>query len=139
MRTINEIIIHCSATREDCDFTAEDIDLWHRQQGYDCIGYHFVIRLNGTLEIGRPIDKVGAHVKGHNQNSIGIVYIGGVDANGSFRDTRTPEQRGMMMFLIKTLLACFSTIKKVSGHCEYANKACPCFDVHSEYDKLFVK
>ncbi|MBQ0048079.1 MAG: N-acetylmuramoyl-L-alanine amidase [Prevotellaceae bacterium] len=94
MRTINELIIHCSATAEGKDFTAADIDRWHRVQGWSGIGYHFVIRLDGTVEPGRPIDKAGAHCSGHNANSLGICYIGGIAPDGKTpKDTRTPAQR----------------------------------------------
>lgn len=54
MRKITEIIIHCSATKEGMDFTVEDIDRWHRQRGFDSIGYHFVIYRDGSLHAGRP-------------------------------------------------------------------------------------
>ena len=104
MRKIDLIIIHCSATREGKDFRAADIDRWHRQQGFKSIGYHFVVRLNGEVERGRPIAEVGAHCKGHNATSIGVCYIGGLAADGKTpKDTRTVEQRKAMRNLVKTL------------------------------------
>ena len=104
MRKIDLIIIHCSATAEGKDFRAADIDRWHRQQGFKSIGYHFVVRLNGEVERGRPIAEVGAHCKGHNATSIGVCYIGGLDADGNKpKDTRTVEQRKAMRNLVKTL------------------------------------
>lgn len=93
MRKINQIIVHCSATPEGKNFNANDIDRWHKERGFDCIGYHYVIDLDGTIEKGRPIEKVGAHVKGHNSNSIGVCYIGGLASDGKTpKDTRTVEQ-----------------------------------------------
>lgn len=83
MRTINEIIIHCSATREGQDFSVKDIDRWHKQRVFLMVGYHYIIRLDGTIEQGRPLEMIGAHCTGHNAHSIGICYIGGLDSNGN--------------------------------------------------------
>ena len=79
MRTINLIVIHCSATREDKDFTEYDLDVCHRRRGFNGAGYHFYIRKNGDIKSTRPIEKVGAHAKGFNRESIGICYEGGLD------------------------------------------------------------
>ena len=76
MRKITEIIIHCSATTEGKDFTVEDIDRWHRQRGFNGIGYHFVIYRDGSIHAGRSKRQIGAHCKGHNTISLGICYIG---------------------------------------------------------------
>lgn len=89
MREINSLIIHCSATPEGRDFTVEDIDRCHRQRGFRCIGYHYVIYRDGSIHPGRPVACEGAHCLGHNADSIGICYIGGVDAAGKPKDTRT--------------------------------------------------
>ena len=130
MRKITKIILHCSATRERQAFTAKDIDLWHRRQGFQMIGYHYVILLDGTVETGRPLEQPGAHTYGHNANSIGICYIGGLDQDGKPCDTRTPQQRQAMKQLIVALLRKFPNAT-VHGHREFANKDCPCFDVAS--------
>ena len=133
MRRIDEIIIHCSATMEGRSFTVADIDLWHRQQGYRCIGYHYVITLDGKVYEGRNIDDVGAHCKGHNAHSIGICYIGGLDGQGEPKDTRTPQQKEAMTSLLYCLIGQFPDAT-IHGHNEFSDKACPCFDV-SEYLK----
>ena len=73
MRKIKEIIIHCSATKEGRNFTVADIDRWHRERGLRCIGYHFVIYRDGSIHVGRAIEAVGAHCKGHNSISIGVL------------------------------------------------------------------
>ena len=83
MRTINEIIVHCTATEAGQDFKAADIKRWHtatppKGNGWKDIGYHYVVDLDGTIEAGRPIDQVGAHCKNHNNNTIGVVYVGGL-------------------------------------------------------------
>lgn len=82
MRKIKEIIIHCSATREGRDYTVADIDRWHRERGFFCIGYHFVIYRDGSIHVGRSVEEVGAHCKGHNTVSIGVCYIGGLSKDG---------------------------------------------------------
>ena len=131
MRNINDIIIHCSATKEGRDFRARDIDAWHRQRGWNGIGYHFVIDLDGTVETGRDINTVGAHCQGHNTGSIGICYIGGLDEDGNPKDTRTPEQYAAMHRLVDKLRNEYGC--PVHGHCDYAAKACPCFDARGEF------
>lgn len=134
MRAIDEIIIHCSATAEGKDFKADDIRRWHVQgNGWQDIGYHFVIDLDGTVEVGRPVSKQGAHCSGHNKTTIGICYVGGCAADGKTpKDTRTEAQKRSLRGLVAVLRSCFPTIRKVSGHREYANKACPSFDVKDE-------
>lgn len=129
MRNINEIIIHCAATPEGKSFTVADIDRWHRQRGWKGIGYHFVIYLDGSVHNGRPIELVGAHCLGHNANSIGVCYIGGCTADGKRpKDTRTPAQKSSLVRLVTELRRQFPKAT-VHGHCEFANKACPAFDV----------
>lgn len=129
MRTINEIIVHCSATPEGRNVTVKDIDTWHRQRGFRCIGYHYVIYLDGSVHVGRPESQVGAHCLGHNSHSIGVCYIGGVAKDGKTpKDTRTDAQKESLIKLIKELKAKYPKAT-VHGHREYANKACPSFDV----------
>lgn len=148
-RPIYGIVVHCSATPEGRDVTAATIRSWHLAKGWADIGYHFVIRLDGSIETGRPLAKAGAHVEGHNARTIGICYVGGTDAAGSSKDTRTPEQRKALIALLRTLRARFprATIK---GHRDYSPdlngngrvdsfewiKACPSFDAAREYASL---
>lgn len=134
MRVINEIIVHCSATKEGKDITVHDIDSWHKQRGFRCIGYHYVIYLDGSVHIGRPENEEGAHCLGHNKTSIGICYIGGLDINGKPKDTRTDEQKKSLTELIRTLKTRFPQAS-IHGHNEFANKACPCFDVRKEFNQ----
>lgn len=135
MREINEIIIHCSATKEGKEFTVQDINRWHIREGYNGIGYHYVIYLDGTIAKGRSVDRIGAHTKGHNEKSIGICYIGGLDEDARPKDTRTKKQKDALKQLISDLLAEYPTITKISGHRQYAAKACPCFDAQKEYKR----
>lgn len=132
-RKITEIIVHCSATREGVNQTVAQIRKYHvEQRGWSDIGYHYVVYLDGTVHEGRPLSKVGAHCTGHNQNSIGVVYVGGLDANGKAKDTRTPEQKAGLLKLIKRLKAEYPKAT-VHGHNTYANKSCPCFNAEKEY------
>lgn len=132
MRKITKIIVHCSATPEGRDYTVEDIDGWHRAKGWDGIGYHYVIYRDGTIHTGRDVAKAGAHCTGQNANSIGICYIGGMTAdNKQAKDTRTPGQKDALRKLVAELVAKYPGAT-VHGHREFANKACPCFDVKTE-------
>ena len=142
MRKINRIIIHCSATKERQDFDVEDIRRWHLANGWTDVGYHYVIKLNGEIQEGRPIEKTGAHTKDFNKDSIGICYIGGCDKNGNPKDTRTKEQKKALYSLVKELMARYG-VSEVKGHRDYSPdknhdgkitqnewiKACPSFDV----------
>ena len=140
MRKINEIIIHCSDTQEGCDVTAGDIRRWHttpREKGgpgFRDIGYHEVIRLDGTVEYGRPYADTGAHCSDHNQHSIGICYIGGrhLKDNGhwAWDDTRTEKQKEALKQRCAFHLRKWKlTPDCIHGHNEFAKKACPCFNV----------
>lgn len=131
-RNITEIIIHCSATIEGRHFTVDDIDRWHRQRGFTSIGYHYIILLNGEIQQGRNLQSVGAHCIGHNRQSIGICYIGGLDCNGIAKDTRTPEQKESLLRLLRSLKRQHPKAH-IFGHNKFANKDCPCFDAEKEY------
>lgn len=135
MRKIDKIFIHCSATPEGRDIKMETIKSWHvKGRGWRDIGYHFVIELDGTLKVGRPMEQMGAGVKGHNANSIHVCYVGGIDKNKKAKDTRTEEQRETMNTMIGRLVEQYPDAS-VHGHNEFANKACPSFDVQKEFGK----
>ena len=137
MRFVNEIIIHCTATRPNVNVTVESIDKYHRQKnGWRCIGYHFVVYQDGSVHKGRDLAMVGAHCKGHNERTIGICYVGGLNENGKPCDTRTAEQKAAIANLIKELKSKCPSITKVHGHRDYNATACPCFDAHKEYQNL---
>lgn len=131
-RLIQRIIIHCSATKPGQVCNAEIIDKWHKEKGYKCIGYHYVILPDGTIEIGRKEQEKGAHCSGYNSDSIGICYVGGLDEKGKPKDTRTIEQKIALINLIQDLCSRYK-IKSIAGHNYYSKKACPCFDAKEEY------
>lgn len=149
MRKIKKIVVHCSATREGCDINAKDIDRWHKKRGFSQIGYHFVITLNGEVQEGRDLRLKGAHVKGHNHDSIGICYVGGLDFNGKARDTRTTAQRVSLSNLITNLSKRFNC-PEILGHRDLSPdldgdgvvekhewlKECPCFNAKKEYETI---
>lgn len=136
MRTITEIIVHSTATPSGMKATAKDIDKWHRQKGFDCIGYHFVILHNGEIQAGRAVASIGAHCRGHNEQTIGIAYVGGINSSKQSADTRTQAQKKSLLALIKLLISQYPTICKISGHRDYCNTACPSFDAKYEYKHL---
>ena len=139
MRKLDTIAVHCFATRPDwmqnnsVEEQVEEARRWHLDRGFSDLGYHFVIGRNGDVVEGRPIEVVGAHVKGYNSKSIGISLIGGHGSGmyDAFSDHFTPEQGFALRELIGTLRAQFPTITKVMGHNDFpnVNKACPGFNV----------
>lgn len=132
-RKINKIFVHCSATPEGRDVKMETIKSWHvKGNGWSDIGYHFVIELDGMVKEGRPLHRAGAGVKGHNANSIHICYVGGIDKNKTAKDTRTEAQKSSMNKLIEALKEDHPEAS-IHGHNEFANKACPSFNVQKEY------
>ncbi len=131
MRKITMIVIHCSATRSNRDYTVQQLYHDHVEVNHwRFIGYHYYIRRNGRVEATRPLERMGAHAKGHNAYSIGICYEGGLDAEGHIADTRTPEQKKAMAELIIHLKQQFPAIVQLVGHRDLpgVQKACPCFD-----------
>lgn len=138
VRQITKIILHCTATPEGRDVDAADITRWHKKRGWRNNGYHYVVKLDGTIEEGRSVQMVGAHTIGHNVGSIGVVYVGGCDKDMNPKDTRTPEQDTALTNLLSALLEMYP-IATLHGHNEFANKACPSFDVQKEYNFLINK
>jgi len=135
-RTINEIIVHCTATPEGHDYSIAEIRRWHKNRGFSDIGYHYAIHPNGTVENGRDVDISGAHCTGHNSHSIGVAYIGGCASDGKTpKDTRTQDQKASLASLLIDLRKLYPTAK-IHGHRDFANKACPSFDATTEYRKL---
>jgi N-acetylmuramoyl-L-alanine amidase len=135
-RMINEIIIHCTATPEGRECTVDEIRRWHRQRGFSDIGYHYIVHLNGDLDLGRNVDISGAHCLNHNAHSIGVVYVGGVAKDGKTpKDTRTQEQKATLASLLLDLRKLYPKAT-IHGHRDFANKACPSFDATKEYSKF---
>lgn len=138
MRQIKEIIIHCTATVEGKDYHVSDVDKWHKARGWKGIGYHYLITLDGSIEKGRKEEEIGAHCTGHNAHSIGVCYVGGVDKAFKPKDTRTEAQKEALWEVLRQLLIKYPQAK-IYGHYEFANKACPSFDVQKEYKNINLK
>lgn len=140
-RTIDKIIVHCSATPQGEDFTVAQIRASHLQRGFSDIGYHYVVYRNGDILTGRAESRVGAHTTGQNANSIGVCYIGGCPPrsvknwNQQGRDTRTPQQKLALVKILTQLRKKYPGAK-IYGHRDFAAKACPSFDARSEYRSL---
>lgn len=115
------IVVHCSDSPNSIKLSAKDIHSWHKEQGWDGIGYHFVITRDGVIEAGRPLYWQGAHVRGHNAHSIGICLIG--------RDEYTSRQMRALERLIRRLKRVYVN-SSVVGHYDLDDKkTCPNFDV----------
>ena len=123
MRRIDTIIVHCTATKAMRHFNVNDVRRWHIQRGFNDIGYHYLVLVDGTIQTGRPLSIAGAHCQGHNAHSIGVCYVGGLNSQGAPADTRTPAKN---QFPNAT----------IHGHRDFAAKACPCFDATAEYENL---
>ena len=154
-RIITDIVIHCTASKENVDMTVEQIRAIHtapvskKGRGWSDIGYHYVVYLDGTVHEGRDVNISGAHVSGHNANSIGIVYVGGLDSKGKAKDTRTEKQKAALIDLLVDLRKLYPKAK-ISGHRDFSPdlngngfiepqewiKECPCFDAKTEYRKV---
>lgn len=150
---IDAIVIHCTASKAGQDLRAADIDKQHQERGFAMIGYNYVVDLDGTVEIGRPLTRDGAHCntaglsgKSYNKHSIGIVYVGGLDENGNPADTRTDAQKIAMHELVLWLMEKYPIVE-VIGHRDASQdkngdgkitpnewiKQCPCFSVRDEF------
>ncbi len=148
-KAIKRVFIHCTATREGQDIDAATIRKWHLGQGWTDIGYHFVIRLDGSVERGRAENIPGSHVAGFNTGSIGVVYVGGLDAQGKAKDTRSPAQLQAMARLVGDLVKAYPGAD-VLGHRDASPdkdgdgvvekhewlKECPCFEVKTWWKGL---
>ena len=139
-RSIDLILVHCTATAEGKDYTVEQIREWHtapkpKGNGWSDIGYHYVIYRDGSIHEGRDVDVSGAHCKGHNPHSIGIVYVGGCEKDGkTTKDTRTEEQKTALLSLLFELRKLYPDAE-IAGHRDYDRhgKTCPSFDAKKEY------
>ena len=136
-RTINEIIVHCTATPEGRIETVQSIRNMHKAKGWSDIGYHYLIGLNGECWEGRNVNLIGAHCEGHNSNSIGVCYVGGVDKKMQAKDTRTEKQKYALVSLLKDLRKLYPKAK-IYGHRDFdkKGKACPSFDATKEYKNI---
>ena len=130
MRKINSLIIHCSATPPKMDIGVKEIRQWHISKGWSDIGYHVVIRRNGKIETGRPLEKAGAHCRGKNKHSIGICLIGGINKEQVPRNNFTKAQFKTLEKVVKKYDMIYDGLD-IRGHSEFSKKACPSFNVQT--------
>lgn len=133
MRKIDHIVVHCTDTPKGVYFDIKDVRRWHMsERGWSDVGYHFLILLDGTIQQGRELKTQGAHVRGHNYNSIGICYVGGKRS-----DTRTEKQKESLVYLLSTMKRMFKDAD-ILGHRDFkgVSKECPFFDAKNEYKNL---
>lgn len=136
--SVRYLIIHCSATRCDRDYTVEQLRCDHLRRGFIDIGYHYYIRRDGEVTRHRRLSEVGAHCRPFNRCSVGICYEGGIDSLGRPKDTRTIPQRGALIRLLIDLKRRFPEAV-IRGHNEMPGatpKLCPCFYPSKEYGYL---
>lgn len=153
-RKVDLIVIHCTATKENDDYTLEELARDHRARGFAKVGYHRYILKDGTIIIGREFDEIGAHVAGHNSRSIGISYEGGLDSKGKAKDTRTAAQKESILKCIQEAMEyAEGEVKWIVGHRDLSPdlngngvvepnewvKVCPCFNAEMEYKYLLDK
>ena len=135
MRPITTLVVHCSDSPDSMDIGVHEISAWHRERGFETCGYHFVVRRGGRVEMGRPESRVGAHVKGHNEQSLGICWIG--------RDKPTETQRDALLKLLVVLARKYKVpVEKVVGHRELAplsGKTCPNVDMAALREELALR
>jgi len=136
-RNISLIVLHCSATRINQNFTVEQLEACHKARGFTTTGYHYYITKDGTLYPCRPESQIGAHAKGYNAHSIGICYEGGLDKNGKPADTRTLAQKVTMEELLYSLSLDYPDAE-ILGHRDLpgVRKDCPCFDTRKWLEEI---
>ena len=149
MRKITHVVLHCTATVEGRDHDIKEVGKWHKARGFDRIGYHYLVKLNGEVQVGRPEGAIGAHVKGYNAVSIGVCYVGGLGLDAKPKDTRTDKQKASMLKLLKELKGRYPKAV-ILGHRDLSPdlnkngkvepnewmKACPSFHAETEYARL---
>ena len=138
-RPITAITVHCSASSPKVNADAKMIDRWHRTRGFAKIGYHYVIKRDGTVETGRTEDEVGAHVEGKNTGNLGVCLSGGVNADGKSEDNFTDEQYHSLAVLLQELLKKYPKAE-IKGHRDWpkVKKDCPCFDVRKWWKDTMI-
>lgn len=133
MREIKRIFVHCLATKPSMDVGVETVREWHKQRGMSDAGYHGIIRRDGSFEQGRPDEVVGAHVRGHNHDSLGVALEGGMAEDGTPVFNFTFKQMDALRYYLHRKCGEYGlSLDDVHGHCDVdSGKTCPNFDVKS--------
>lgn len=138
IQDVKYIIIHAAATKPSMDIGIKEITRWHRERGFFTVGYHYVIRRDGTLETGRPVGTMGAHAYGHNHHSVGVCMVGGVSEEdvSIAENNYTEEQWACLKSLVEHLKDVYPDAE-VIGHRDVSDKECPSFDAKAWYATEF--
>jgi N-acetylmuramoyl-L-alanine amidase len=148
-RAIHTVVIHCTATPAGRELSRVSLKAMHKSRGFSDIGYHAFMHLDGSWEIGRPWNTIGAHVAGYNTGTLGLSYVGGLEGERA-ADTRTPAQRQSLDEFLQATLEAIPTIRAIKGHRDFSPdadrdglvephewiKMCPCYDAEDEHRAL---
>lgn len=144
------IVFHCSATKPSQHIGRAQIEEWHLAKGWASIGYHFVITRAGDLELGRPVDEVGAHVQGFNGRSVGVCMVGGLDERGQplvNAPNQFTDAQWRTAHVVADYLRCLYPDARICGHRDLSPdlnkdgriqpaewlKTCPGFDAAAQF------
>ena len=136
MRHTDLIVVHCSATRSNQNFSVTALIRCHAER-FGFTGYHYYITRDGTTYQTRHEQLIGAHAIGFNSHSLGVCYEGGYDEHEEATDTRTKAQKTALLKLLRRLKKAHPDAR-ILGHRDLPNvhKNCPCFDAAKEYKDL---
>ncbi len=150
-KQLKYLVIHCTATREGRDVSADEIRHWHTSpvtrggKGWQQVGYTDLVHLNGSVErlVANNEDdwvdnwEITNGAAGHNSVSRHVVYAGGVAADGTPKDTRTQAQKDALAKYVKAFHSKHPKVK-IIGHNQVAAKACPSFDVQAWLQEIGI-
>ena len=138
-RRIVAIVVHCAYTKRSQNTDISDVRRWHvEERGWSDVGYHYFIKANGRIQVGRHLDRIGAHVKGHNKKTIGICLAGGMSEQGKPENNFTADQLFSLRNLIDILRDWYPGVE-VLGHRDLApDRDCPCFDVQEWWNHGWI-
>lgn len=121
-RPVTRVFVHCSASDNPAHDNVATMDAWHKARGWSGVGYHFFVRKDGMLEMGRDLAKIPAAQEGNNTGTIAICL------HGLLVEKFTGAQFDTLRALCRQINAAYDKSVTFHGHCEVANKSCPVFD-----------
>lgn len=138
---VRYVIVHCTDTLPLLSYSVDDVRQWHLKRGFEDVGYHYLVKTDGTIELGRSLEYQGAHAALYNSRSIGVAYHGGRDSFGVNKDTRTFAQKLALCWVFKIIADYVPNpcALQIIGHNDVSTKMCPCFDAKFEYRDFYKK
>ncbi len=122
IRSVQRVFIHCSASDNPAHDNVATMRQWHLARGFNDVGYHFFIRKDGTLQLGRPLERTPAAQEGNNIATIAICL------HGLAKDKFTEKQLSALKQLAKQIKTAYNAKITFHGHREVSAKSCPVFD-----------